>query len=59
LGRLLNLVADEHLERNLRARDERLGDRLKRLGAYAFQHAEREIAVESLLDSLQGRAFEC
>jgi hypothetical protein len=58
LFRLLNLVSDEHLERNLRARDGELGDRLKRLGAYAFLHAEREVAVTTLLDSLQGRVFD-
>jgi hypothetical protein len=45
LGRLLNLVADEHLERNLRGVDSEYGDRLKRLAAYAFQHAAREIDV--------------
>ncbi|HEY0252436.1 MAG TPA: hypothetical protein VGC41_12965, partial [Kofleriaceae bacterium] len=39
VGHLLNLVADEHLERNLRATNAEYGDRLKRLGAYAFQHA--------------------
>jgi hypothetical protein len=54
---LLNLVADEHLERNLRARDESYGDRLKKLAAFAFQHAAREIPVEQLLDALQGQAF--
>src|SRR5262249_38707804 len=37
LGRLLNLVSDEHLERNLRARDQTFGDQLKQLAAYAFQ----------------------
>ncbi|MCI0464965.1 MAG: hypothetical protein L0Z62_49215 [Gemmataceae bacterium] len=57
LHSLLNLVADEHLERNLRVRDGDLGDKLKRLAAHAFQHAEREVPVESLLDSLQGQAF--
>jgi hypothetical protein len=58
LFKLLNLVSDEHLERNLRALEGGLGDRLKRLGAHAFLHAEREIAVGTLLDGLQGRAFE-
>ena len=38
LGRLLNLVADEHLERNLRARERRFGDLLKVLAAYAAEH---------------------
>jgi hypothetical protein len=56
IGHLLNLVADEHLERNLRAVDPAYGDRLKRLGAYAFQHAAQEIAVPVLLNSLRGAA---
>jgi hypothetical protein len=55
---LLNLVADEHLERNVRAIDAEYGDLLKRLAAYAFQHAEREIKLDTLLYILQGRAFE-
>ena len=54
LGHLLNLVADEHLERNLRALDPAYGDRLKRLGAFAFHHAAEEIAVPALLDCLRG-----
>jgi hypothetical protein len=54
---LLNLVADEHLERNLRALDASFGDRLKLLAAYAFQHSAREVPVEVLLDTLQSRAF--
>jgi hypothetical protein len=54
---LLNLVADEHLERNLRGLDEAFGDRLKKLVAYAFQHAMREVHVDQLLGCLQGRAF--
>jgi hypothetical protein len=58
LGRLLNLVADEHLERNLRAHDTGFGDKLKRLGAYAFQHMSKELQVEELLGRLQGQAFE-
>ena len=57
LHNLLNLVADEHLERNLRALDASFGDRLKRLAAYAFQHTEREIAVRALLGHLGGHAF--
>ncbi|HTJ41634.1 MAG TPA: hypothetical protein VL463_06035 [Kofleriaceae bacterium] len=56
LGALLNLVADEHLERNLRAIDPAFGDRLKRLGAYAFHHAAQEIAVAVLLGSLRANA---
>lgn len=55
---LLNVVADEHLERNLRALEPEYGDRLKRLAAYAFQHAEREIAIAQLLNMLMGAAFE-
>lgn len=55
---LLNLVADEHLERNLRGVDARYGDRLKRLAAYAFQHADKEVPVPELLGALQGRSFE-
>ncbi|MCA9606804.1 MAG: VWA domain-containing protein [Myxococcales bacterium] len=58
LGQLLNLVADEHLERNLRAFDEGFGHRLKRLGAYAFQHADRDVMVDVLLKALGGRAFD-
>ncbi len=58
LQRLLNLVSDEHLERNLRALDRRFGDQLKMLAAYAFQHTAREMPVADLLNVLQGRAFE-
>ncbi len=54
---LLNLVADEHLERNLRATDAAYGDRLKRLVAYAFAHSARELPVFTLFDMLQSRAF--
>ncbi|HKE15969.1 MAG TPA: vWA domain-containing protein [Kofleriaceae bacterium] len=53
IGPLLNLVADEHLERNLRAVDPAYGDRLKRLDAYAFQHAAHEIGLAVLLDCLR------
>jgi len=49
---VLNLVADEHLERNLRALDASYGDRLKRLAAYAFQHRGREILASQLLAQL-------
>jgi hypothetical protein len=56
LGHLLNLVADEHLERNLRAIDPAYGDRLKRLDAFAFHHAAEEIRVEVLLDCLRGHS---
>jgi hypothetical protein len=58
LQRLLNLVSDEHLERNLRALDRNFGDMLKLLGSYAFQRSTRELAVETLLTTLQARAFE-
>jgi hypothetical protein len=54
IGHLLNLIADEHLERNLRGVDGAYGDRLKRLDAYAFQHGAHEIAVEVLLECLRG-----
>ncbi|MFN0252633.1 MAG: hypothetical protein ACKV2T_37500 [Kofleriaceae bacterium] len=56
IGHLLNLIADEHLERNLRALDASFGDRLKRLDAYAFQHAPQELKVRSLLETLRGSA---
>lgn len=58
IGGLLNLVADEHLERNLRALDASFGDRLKRLASYAFQRSERELPLGALLDALGGRACE-
>ena len=58
IGGLLNLVADEHLERNVRAIDASFGDRLKRLAAYAFQHADKEIKVPVLFDMMHGRTFE-
>ncbi|NVB76810.1 MAG: hypothetical protein HOV81_00310 [Kofleriaceae bacterium] len=53
IGHFLNLVADEHLERNLRAHDPAYGDRLKRLGAYAFHHAPQEIKLATLTGSLR------
>ncbi len=53
---LLNLVADEHLERNLRSIAAEFGDRIKRLDAYAFQHAARDVGVERLLGMLLGAA---
>ncbi|HWM84284.1 MAG TPA: hypothetical protein VNO33_00575, partial [Kofleriaceae bacterium] len=56
IGPLLNLVADEHLERNLRGVDAAYGDRLKRLAAYAFQHAAQELRLEDLLACLLGSA---
>ncbi len=54
---LLNLVADEHLERNLRALQPEWGDKLKRLAAYAFQHAAKDIEVSNLLRVLGVHAF--
>jgi len=57
LHELLNLVSDEHLERRLRALDGDFGDKIKRLGSYAFQHSAREISVDQLLSSLSSRAF--
>lgn len=57
LGRLLNLVSDEHLERNLRQRSDYFGNLLKLLNAYAFQHNRREISVEALLGFLGERAI--
>lgn len=55
---VLNLVADEHLERNLRAIDARWGDLLKRLAAYAFQHTDRTVPVLALVSHLGARAFD-
>jgi hypothetical protein len=58
IGPLLNLVADEHLERNLRALDAEYGDRLKKLTAYAFQHMDRPIAIATLFEVLRGSMLE-
>ncbi len=52
LGRLLNVVADEHLERNLRAVDVVFGNQLKRLGAYVFNRGATDFAVQDLIESL-------
>lgn len=54
---LLNLVADEHLERRLRAYDRAYGDRLKALAAFAFQHSPREIEVARLVEMLHAQTF--
>jgi hypothetical protein len=54
---LLNLVADEHLERNLRARDQSFGHALKQLAAYGFQHSQREIPASALLEALGTESF--
>jgi hypothetical protein len=56
LGALLNLVADEHLERNLRGVDPDYGDRLKRLASYAFLHSAQEIKLQVLLHALRSHA---
>ncbi|MEO1269045.1 MAG: hypothetical protein AAFX99_13170, partial [Myxococcota bacterium] len=52
LHSLFNLVADEHLERNLRARKDADGDALKQLAAYAFQHARRTLDALTLVKRL-------
>ncbi|MBK03562.1 MAG: hypothetical protein CL920_17635 [Deltaproteobacteria bacterium] len=57
LHSLLNLVSDEHLERNLRAKDESFGDDLKRLAAYGFQHKDKEVAGYTLLEQLGAKTF--
>ena len=57
LRSLMNLVEDEHLERNLRAMNDAYGDYLKQLAAYVFQHSEKEIPVEKLLESFGIHAF--
>ncbi|TWU00976.1 VWA domain-containing protein [Stieleria varia] len=58
LGQLLNLVADEHLERNLRALDRNYGNQLKRLGAYAFNRGAKDMAVDQVLRLLRENAFD-
>ncbi len=58
IHQLLNLVADEHLERNLRAVNRDYGHMLKRLGTYAFQHLQRDIPVQELIDALSPGAFD-
>lgn len=57
LHTVLNIVNDEHLERNLRGTSREYGDRLKKLAAYAFQHLERELSADMLLSRLGHRAF--
>ena len=52
LQRLHNLVCDEHLERNLRSVSAGYGDDLKRLGAWAFHHARREVPATTLVRTL-------
>src|SRR5690606_39770467 len=46
------------LERNLRALHAPWGDKLKRLAAYAFQHADKEIGADDLLHVLGSSALE-
>ncbi|HVH97829.1 MAG TPA: hypothetical protein VM869_03940 [Enhygromyxa sp.] len=57
LHNVLNLVADEHLERNLRSLRADYGDRLKRLAAHAFLHAERDLGWDWLLEQLGASSF--
>jgi hypothetical protein len=57
LHQLLNLVSDEHLERNLRAKNLGFDRRLKRLAAFAFLHDQRELEVHQLISSLQHQAL--
>jgi len=52
LASLHNLVCDEHLERNLRARERGYGDDLKRLSAWAFQHGEHATQLADLCNRL-------
>jgi len=54
---LLNLVADEHLERRLRPDDSGFDRDLKVLVAYAFQHCHRDLPAENLIPLLKGRTF--
>lgn len=57
LSRLLNLVLDEHLERNLRALEGAWGDRLKTLASWAFRHARTDVHVWRLLSTLGADAL--
>ena len=58
LGQVLNLVADEHLERNLRVLSpQRYGRPLQVLAAWAFQHRRKAFALTTLLTSLGARAL--
>ena len=58
VGALLNLVADEHLERNMRATSQGFGHDLKKLNAYAFMHMQRCILVRDLMPPLGANAFD-
>lgn len=55
--KLLNLVEDEHLERNLRRVDADYGEKLRTLAAYAFQHMDREIHADALVAQLGARTW--
>jgi hypothetical protein len=57
LSHLLNLVQDEHLERNLRSEEMEWGDSLKILAAWAFQRMNRSIDLDTLLNLLGAHAF--
>lgn len=57
LDRLMNLIMDEHLERNLRSIEREWGDSLKILGAWAFQRSSRTIAIDTLLTLAGPGAF--
>jgi len=58
LHSLLNLVQDEHLERNLRSMNTDWGDALKTLAAWAFQRTTREIEIAPLLPLFGAHAFD-
>ncbi|MDP2339532.1 MAG: hypothetical protein Q8O67_01130 [Deltaproteobacteria bacterium] len=58
LHKLLNLVADEHLERNLRAESARFGNPLKVLAAHAFQHMRKDVDVDVIVQAMGRRAFD-
>ena len=56
LSRLHNLVCDEHLERNLRARHPTYNTVLKQLAAWAFLHAQTEFDALALVRRCGHRA---
>jgi len=55
---LLNVVSDEHLERNLRTKDRSYDSRLKQLASFAFQHSQKDFAISYLLELLHVRAVD-
>ena len=57
LHKLLNLVSDEHLERNLRAKGRQYDIKLKQLASHAFYHTKRSYDVARLLELLGTQAF--